>query len=217
MYALSASGKVYVLAADALNQEMPAGAPRSTGSWSSWLLGKKKAIQYQELSSKETLGWTERYQSFLLSFREVSLSFFYRFTSIAAGENHLLALTNRGRAFAHPVNKEANRYGQLGFRSFEIPDPAAAILKTKPENLKVELLPKSVREAAGKTARMTPSSAVATDLSNIDDSTIHWCTHLYEIPVLKGVEVSQIAAGGRSSFVRSPTGRVLGWGANEYG
>jgi len=146
----------------------------------------------------------------------LSLSCF-RFISISAGDNHLLALTNKGRTFAHPVNKEANQYGQLGFRSFEISDPAAVVLKTKPKNLKVELRPKSIRDASGKTARITPSSDVTTDLSNIDDSTIHWCTRLYEIPALCGVEVSQIAAGARNSFTRTATGRVLGWGANDHG
>ena len=146
----------------------------------------------------------------------LSLSCF-RFISIAAGNSHLLALTNKGRTFAHPVNKEANRCGQLGFRSFEISDPAAAVLKTKLKDLKVELLPKSINDVAGKPVRITPSSDLTTDLSNIDDSTIHWCTRLYEIPALCGIEVSQIAAGGRSSFIRTATGRVLGWGANEYG
>lgn len=118
------------------------------------------------------------------------------------------------------MNKEANRFGQLGFRTFEIPDPAAAITGAKPEVLKIELAPKTIQDPSAKSAksvRITPSSGVPADLSNIDDSTIHWCTHLYEIPVLRGVDVSQIAAGGRSSFVRTPTGRVLGWGANEYG
>jgi len=115
------------------------------------------------------------------------------------------------------VNKEANQYGQLGFRSFEISDPVAVVLKTKPNNLKVELRPKSIRDTSGKTARITPSSDVTTDLSNIDDSTIHWCTRLYEIPALCGVEVSQIAAGARNSFIRTATGRVLGWGANDHG
>ncbi|KXN82566.1 Protein FMP25, mitochondrial [Leucoagaricus sp. SymC.cos] len=195
VYALSASGKVYVFAADVLSQEIPTGASHSSGSW---FPRGNQTSQYQELASQEALGWMEK------------------FVSIVAGENHLLALTNKGRTFAHPVNKEANRYGQLGLRSFEIPDPDAAVLKTKPANLKVELIPKTVQESSGK-ARITPFHDVATDLSNIDDSTIHWCTHLYEIPALRGVETSQISAGARTSFIRTPTGRVLGWGANEYG
>jgi alpha-tubulin suppressor-like RCC1 family protein len=118
------------------------------------------------------------------------------------------------------VNKDANRFGQLGFKEFEITDPAAEIIGTEPKNLKVELLPKSTADPVNQSAstiRVTPSTDVATDLSNIDDSSTHWCTQLYEIPVLRGVEVGQIAAGSRSSFVRTPNGRVLGWGANEHG
>jgi alpha-tubulin suppressor-like RCC1 family protein len=55
------------------------------------------------------------------------------------------------------------------------------------------------------------------NLTGIDDKSIRFCPHLFEIPILKGVEVVQVEAGGRSSFVRTANGRVLGWGANEYG
>jgi hypothetical protein len=44
-----------------------------------------------------------------------------------------------------------------------------------------------------------------------------FCDQLYEVPALKGVSIAQIVAGGRHSFVRTDSGRVLGWGANEYG
>ncbi|KAF9452253.1 RCC1/BLIP-II [Macrolepiota fuliginosa MF-IS2] len=201
VYALSASGKVYVLAADALDQATPVNKLPTNNSWfgTGWLLGNGKNIQYQELAPKENLSWNEK------------------FISIMAGDNHLLALTSKGRAFAHPVNKQANRFGQLGFRSFEVTDPAGAIVGTKSETLKVELLPKTKQDPSAKSIRITPSSDMAADLSNINDSTIHWCTHLFEIPALRGVDVSQIAAGGRTSFARTLTGRVLGWGANEYG
>jgi alpha-tubulin suppressor-like RCC1 family protein len=140
-----------------------------------------------------------------------------RFVSIVAGENHLLALTSYGRTFAHPVNKAANRFGQLGLRNFEITDPTALITSKKPDTLRVELSPKSGGTESVKLIRVASALDAAADLSNIDDSTIHWCTHLYEIPALRGVDVGQIAAGGRSSFVRTPVGRVLGWGANEFG
>jgi len=141
------------------------------------------------------------------------------FTSIAAGKNHLLALTSKGRVYAHPVNKQANHYGQLGFRKFAIPDPAAAITK-RDSHLHVELIPKSVADPfinSSRAVRVTPTAFASDNLSNIDDKSIRFCPHLFEIPVLRGVEVAEIAAGGRSSFVRTPTGRVLGWGANEYG
>lgn len=40
---------------------------------------------------------------------------------------------------------------------------------------------------------------------------------LTEIPSLVGIQIAQVAAASRSSFVRTPTGRVLGFGANEAG
>ncbi|KAJ7632444.1 regulator of chromosome condensation 1/beta-lactamase-inhibitor protein II [Roridomyces roridus] len=43
------------------------------------------------------------------------------------------------------------------------------------------------------------------------------CTTLYELPVLKGTPIAQLATGDRSSFARTPTGKVLAWGANEHG
>jgi len=40
---------------------------------------------------------------------------------------------------------------------------------------------------------------------------------LFEIPALNEIRISQIATGSRTSFARTPDGRVLGWGANEFG
>ena len=42
-----------------------------------------------------------------------------RIIFIAAGRDHLLGLTSSGRTFMHPITKNANSYGQLGFRKFE--------------------------------------------------------------------------------------------------
>lgn len=144
-----------------------------------------------------------------------------RFTSIEAGQDHLLAVTSKGRAFAHPINKNANSYGQLGFRKFQIPDPSVHYRTTvKSQLLDVELIPKSIADPYTKSSRASrPSSALTTsdNLVGVDDTSIRFCPHLFEIPVLKGVDIAQVAAGGRSSFARTSTGRVLSWGANEYG
>jgi alpha-tubulin suppressor-like RCC1 family protein len=40
---------------------------------------------------------------------------------------------------------------------------------------------------------------------------------LTEIPSLTGIQIAQVATSDRSSFVRTSTGRVLGFGANEAG
>lgn len=40
---------------------------------------------------------------------------------------------------------------------------------------------------------------------------------LHEIKSLSGIDIAQVAASDRTSFVRTPGGRVLGFGANESG
>ncbi|KAJ3501150.1 hypothetical protein NMY22_g19025 [Coprinellus aureogranulatus] len=161
-------------------------------------------IDFAQLTPNEHFGWREK------------------FTSIAAGKDHLLALTSTGRTFAHPISKQANAYGQLGFQRFDVPDPAAGILGAPNAHLHVTLTPKSISDPNWKASRSMRISSdnekhENEDLSAVDDKCIRFCSHIYEIPSLKGVEVGQIAAGARTSYVRTPSGRVLGWGANEFG
>ena len=144
---------------------------------------------------------------------------YHSFVSIAAGTNHLLALTSQGRVYAHPINKKANQYGQLGFSKFKIPNHTAAI-SPGPSHMDAELIPKSLVDPfwnSSRSDRITPTSTVSDNLANIDDRKIRFCTSLFEMPVLRGVDVAQIATGSRTSFARTTNGRVLGWGANEYG
>jgi len=86
--------------------------------------------------------------------------------------------------------------------------------------MNVELIPKSLADPylkQSQAVRVNSDAFASDNLSKVDDKPIRFCPYLFEIPVLKGIEVAQIAAGGRTSFVRTPTGRVLGWGANEHG
>ncbi|TFK28684.1 RCC1/BLIP-II [Coprinopsis marcescibilis] len=204
VYGLSASGHIYVFAREMAKQVHAPGTPTpASDSWwgTGWLWGEDANIDFIQLESNDKLERGER------------------FASIAAGKNHLLAVTSKGRAFAHPVNKLANHYGQLGFRKFAIPDPGATITH-KDSHLHVELVPKSLSDpfvSASRSVRVTSDALTDANLSKIDDTRIRFCPFIYEIPVLRGVDVAQVAAGSRSSFVRSTTGRVLGWGANEYG
>ncbi|KDR81766.1 hypothetical protein GALMADRAFT_60407 [Galerina marginata CBS 339.88] len=203
IYALSASGKVYTLAADVLRQELGAGSPTpSSDSWwgTGWLWGEDETVDFVELQPSDDLGRRER------------------FTSIKAGKNHLLALTSKGRVFSHPVNKKANYYGQLGRINISIPDPASPVT-IKESHLHVQLIPKSLADPFSNTSRAvrvtTPD--VLNNLNDIDDKSIRFCGHLFEIPALRDIEVTEIAAGERTSFIRTSAGKVLGWGANEYG
>jgi alpha-tubulin suppressor-like RCC1 family protein len=174
--------------------------------------------------------------------REVSISssfddrrsHYLRITSIAAGRDHLLALTSSGRAFMHPITKNANSHGQLGFRKFDTPDPSSA---TSASRLHVELTPRAVADPYARSSRYAresspPPSAsasasatasaggllpVSENLVDVDDTNLKFSDRFFEVPALRGVKVVQIAACARSSFVRTDTGRVLGWGANDYG
>jgi len=216
VFALSASGKVYVIPADAARQNRdlaPDGSssstPPSTSRWGTnrfW--GDQPGIQYSEIVPAQKLAWGER------------------ITSIAAGRDHLLALTSSGRTFVHPITKNANSHGQLGFRKFDIPDPSSTSSGSgSAGRLHVELTPRAVVDPYARStryARESPSAAaglvpVSENLINVDDTNIKFSDRLFEVPALRGTNVVQIAACARSSFVRTDTGRVLGWGANDFG
>ncbi|KAF7796898.1 hypothetical protein EIP86_008083 [Pleurotus ostreatoroseus] len=207
VFALSASGRIYVLSANTTQQELPAGAPTpSSNPWwgTGWLWGEEEQIDFAEVTAHEKLGHGET------------------FVSIAAGQNHLLALTSSGRTFAHPINSKANVYGQLGFRKFDIPDRSAST-SSRPHlhqaRTNVELTPKLISDPYANTspAARPATSPVTNQKPPSDDGSIHWSDKLFEVPALRGVKIDQIAAGNRSSFVRTEQGRVLGWGANEFG
>ncbi|KAF9500374.1 RCC1/BLIP-II [Pleurotus eryngii] len=204
VYALSASGKVYVLASDAATQFLPVGkpTPASTPWWSTgWMWGEEEDVDFAEVTPNCQLARGEK------------------IASISAGEHHLLALTSAGRTFAHPVTKDANAYGQLGLRKLDIPDHSER-LHVGPHAARktIELVPKSITDPYAKSSPYTRTSTpLANQVEAIADTSIRFCDKLYEIPSLKGIEIAQIAAGGRSSFARTSTGRVLGWGANEFG
>ena len=117
------------------------------------------------------------------------------------------------------MNKLANHFGQLGFRKFSIPNPTSTQV-TKIPLLDVELVPKSLADPYVNSSRaVRPASTPFTSesLVNVEDKDIRFCTNLFEIPVLRGVEAAQIAAGSRTSFMRTKSGRVLAWGANDFG
>lgn len=224
VFALSESGRVYVIPAQA--GVTPAGtAPPPTPSSSStsrwglgWIWGDEAVGQHAEIVPAQKLARGERCASFPDLVVVVLIQ--SRIASIAAGRDHLLALTSSGRTFVHPITKNANSHGQLGFRKFDIPDPSSTASR-----LHVELTPRAIADPyaqSSRYARETPLSAgsllpVSENLVDVDDVNIKFSDGFFEVPALRGVNVVQIAACARSSFVRTDTGRVLGWGANDYG
>ena len=127
----------------------------------------------------------------------------------------------------HSITKNANSHGQLGFRKFDTPDPSSASA-TSASRLHVELTPRAVTDPYAQNSRYarressSPAGGgglrpVSENLVDVDDRNLKFSDRFFEVPALRGVRVVQIAACARSSFVRTDTGRVLGWGANDYG
>lgn len=116
---------------------------------------------------------------------------------------------------------KANTHGQLGFRKFDIPAPASAEHAFGHARVPIELTPKSIADPYAKaTPAVRPTDvngANAELLTSLDDRSIRFADKLFEVPALRGIHVDAIAAGARSSFAKTTTGRVLGWGANEFG
>ena len=133
-----------------------------------------------------------------------------RFVSVSVGEHHLLALTSAGRTFTHPLSHKANSHGQLGMRHLEF--SAGGVSHT------VDLVPDAVRDpyvlSSPRGRAQSPRQAIP---DVVEPKALEECNVLFEIPALNGIRISQIATGSRTSFVRTPDGRVLGWGANEFG
>ncbi|KAL1936941.1 hypothetical protein VTO73DRAFT_3598 [Trametes versicolor] len=141
---------------------------------------------------------------------------------------HQLLRAHRG---AHPITLNANSHGQLGFRKCDVPSPIDLEhfhLPHKHPRIPLELTPKSIADPYAKASpAIRPSSSLARSsealvgkeavAAGLDDANIRFSDRLFEVPALKGVKVDRVATGGRSSFVKTAAGKVLGWGANEFG
>jgi hypothetical protein len=207
IFALSASGKVYVISSEAAQQKPNLGAvtPSSASWWGTgWFWGGETGVQHFEIEPSQQLAWREKWVILLVfGGRDPTVDRRNRIISIAAGRDHLLALTSSGRTFVHPFSKDANTHGQLGFRKFDIPDPSCS---TSASRLHVELTPRTVADPYAKNsryARESPSGSpaaaallpVSENLMNLDDRNLKFSDRLFE-----GPDVIQIAAGSRGSF-----------------
>ena len=131
----------------------------------------------------------------------------------------MVAITSKGRTFAVPLTLKGNSHGQLGFRKAFITSTLNPALNR--EILLNPIVSKDPFYQATPFKRDNPNGQA--DASGLeagalpDDSSIQFCTTLYEVPALKDYKVAQVATGNRSTYVRGADGRVLSWGANEYG
>ncbi|KAF8582077.1 RCC1/BLIP-II [Ramaria rubella] len=194
VFALSTTGKIYVLSSSLTRQL--SGASSSKSIWNVFGTSNVQPF-YTVLDTDVPLAWGER------------------FTSISAGTDHLLALTSAGRTFAHPVTRFANWYGQLGVRKITVQDPSEST-----KRLSIELLPKPTRDnfRGKESSALDVHRSITEPSAPLNDQTIEFCNRLFEIPTLHNLVVKQVVAGDRTSFiVTHHEGRVLGWGANEFG
>ncbi|GMK55481.1 hypothetical protein CspeluHIS016_0205370 [Cutaneotrichosporon spelunceum] len=111
-----------------------------------------------------------------------------KWESIAVGTHHLLAVTNKGRTFSLPLSPSGNTHRQLGTK---------------------QMIPDEYTESPEKALEHGPPLPPESDP--------RFATTLTQIPALAGIKIDQVAASDRSSFVRTDEGRVLGFGANDYG
>lgn len=133
-----------------------------------------------------------------------------RFDSVSIGNHHLLALTSAGRTFAHPLSHGANSHGQLGMRHMEF--ATGGVSRT------IDLVPDAVRDPYALSGPRGRAPSPRQSIPNVTEpKDLEGCNVLFEIPALNGIRISQIATGSRTSFARTSDGRVLGWGANEFG
>ncbi|EJU05539.1 RCC1/BLIP-II [Dacryopinax primogenitus] len=193
VYALSSSGRVFVLSA---KESRHGNIKEESSPWwtTSWLWHTQPTLDHVELKPEFPLRGREK------------------FTSISAGRDHLLALTSAGRAFTHAVNAKANDYGQLGISRI-----SARISSNPPQDKPIDLIPKASKDPSEQSTPFARPTAPPLPVAG-DDTDIHWSTKLYEVPSLKEVKGKQLIAGGRSSYLlTAEEGRVLSWGANEYG
>lgn len=115
----------------------------------------------------------------------------------------------------------ANTHGQLGFRKLDLPGRGAhsarVALKLRPKALTDPYRKASPKSRRAPTSDITGKSGAEDERVDVDDESIRFSDQLFEVPALRDVLADRIAAGSRSSFVKTKNGRVLGWGANEFG
>jgi alpha-tubulin suppressor-like RCC1 family protein len=208
VYALSKSGSVYVFASSSNDQR-----------------------KYPELAKEPWYAfWRTNPGVSVLDLRPQQGS--ERFVDIAVGESHLLAQSSGGKVYSHPVDLAANFNGQLGLRNvntslgpqtlhpsgFEPDAVTTARVAPKAGLAHSEYYPKSWVDGAPTPAAEEEALPVAGPSQRVkseQEMDILFCKELYPIPSLKQIKISQIAAGGKHSIVKTAEGRVLGFGSNS--
>lgn len=226
IYALSKSGKVYILPSGIEETSSITTNQTSTSWWPWWLGGSSNS--------------NSKLVCLNLDPKEPQFSWREKFTSISAGDHHLLALTSKGRTFASPVDLHANSHGQLGVKQVKlnttskqacvVPLSPLAINNStgdamhKPINQLTPQLPWLPEDPLKKTIKpeltipkANPLESRISELGLKPEKDINFCTTLHEIPALRQLNIVEVACGSSHSLVRTSTGDVLAYGSNVYG
>lgn len=220
IYALSSSGKVFVLSSTSIPKA------QSTSSWLlSWVWNSPHGAEHLELKTDKSLGMREHVRD------------------IQAGTSHILALTSSGRCFSSPVDMRANEMGQLGVRSVHLagvgntqlypqgfnpnevatPDNRAlsmelAQAKAMPRNWLSDET-KSQLDQSEEASRLSEAAQQAAKVARqqyaLAEQHIGFSQTLYEIPSLRNLKIAQIAVGDQHNLVKTQHGRVLAFGSNS--
>lgn len=156
------------------------------------------------------------------------------FTSFAAGQSHLLALSKSGAVWGHAVNEKANWFGQLADLSdiggeagvLEAQDSIDWTTRHREAGLQitktVDPFIRSYLPAVTKTVDAAQGLSplprtTARGLKPAED--IHWSSTIHPIPALEDVQipVSQVAVTTNASYLLLANQRVLSFGHNAFG
>ncbi|KAL8290644.1 hypothetical protein RQP46_002902 [Phenoliferia psychrophenolica] len=210
VYALNRRGEVLVFPASRDQQRVGEQARASADSWwkLGWIMGSgNPGTDVEVLKTDAKLARGER------------------FTSISCGLDHLLAVTSKGRAFATPINLSANKYGQLGVRHVALLSLHPTTLSSGSQHVSLipDLMlnerapppppPKRIDPLLLPHGNSPPALAPQLDLDPVvaPRPTFRAAIKLHED------EEEHSRLENDISVARTVDGKVLGFGANDYG
>lgn len=157
-----------------------------------------------------------------------------KFTSVAAGQHHLLALSSTGAVWGHAVSERANWTGQLADLTdvggeagvLQSQDSIDWTTRHREAGLQItktvdpfirEFLPTPGQSVDPSQGLNPVPVTTARGLQPAED--VHWSSTIHPIPVLESlhIPVTQVAASNNASYLLLANQRVLSFGSNSFG